>query len=238
MSARKERSWFGHLIALGILSAIDAHKLARRLFRHTLLKAIALIAALMLVAIMISSLISVWQVARGVQSMTENALVGLESSVAMRAMARESQLEMLRVNPGLSSRFSRADIERFSRELRALLGTYRQSSQEAEVRARLIEERLAIYVASTEAITASARPDTDAIQAADSAARDLVNAVEEAYQSNRVKLRLIAEEARQSTARALGLAKILWVCLAVIVAGVLLVYAAYQWLALPEEGET
>lgn len=238
MSRQHRISWVRHGAALLVLWLLDLHGRLRRLVSQTFWRTTVVLFALLFLAMVASSLLALWQITRSVQSLIGDAMVGLESSVAMRSAVRETQLDLLRLKLESERRLSSGEVEALRLDLARLLQTYRTEvfEPEDEANAQFIERKLEGYLATLRPLVDNPRPETETIKVADTAARELVEAVERAYQFNRARIHQSAEEARTSAERAIHVSKLLWLSLALFVSAVALVYLVYRWLTLPEEG--
>lgn len=229
--------WGRHLIALVVLAILDVHqRLRRRIGRNFLRVALGLL-SVTLTVIVFSSLLALIQITRSVQSLIGDSMVGLEASVDMRAAVRETQTDLLRLRVDPERKLSADEIDAFRKRMDQLMTNYRTGAfEEADRRnARAIESAMDVYVAALLKLSDSPAVDTQAIQAADDLARQLLADVMTAYQFNRTRVHASADEASNAAGQALRIAKRLGWSFAIFFLGVLLTYFAYRWLALPEE---
>lgn len=231
--------WCKHLWALVILSALDLHHILRRAVSRAFLRIAVIALSLSLLVMVLSGVIALRKVTHSVQSLIADSMVGLESSISMRAVVREAQLDLLRVQMTSDRNLPLAGVEAFQRKMALLLQEYRKGAFEAEDEdyARLVEQRLEDYVEALQTLIRTRRLDTEMIRHADRMARQLIDAVEQAYQFNRMKLRASAQEADDAARVALKISNRMWWSLAAFAAGILLIYLAYRWLALPEDSD-
>jgi len=236
MNAKRGYSWLGHLVALLVLLSLDTYKRLRRIISKTFLRMIVGALGSGLLVMVLSSLLALRQITHSVESLVGDSLVGMESSVAMRSAVRETQLDLLRLQLNPDRRLRKAEVDDFNRRLRHLLARYRTGifETEDEANAQRIERRLAGYLDSLQPIIDAKHPESVAVKVADNAARELVEAVEQAYLYNRQRIHLSADEAGSAARRALQISNRLWWSFALFVFFMLLIYLASRWLALPE----
>ena len=229
-----------HSVSLLVLLMLDAYQRLRKVVSRAFLRSVVVLLSLGLLAMVITSLFALRQVTRSVESLVGDAMVGLESSVAMRAAVRETQLDLLRLQLTSERRLTGPGMAEFQANMTKLLQDYRAGIFEGEdaANARRIESNLGNYLAALEPVIDNPRPEPDAIRFADAAARELVDAVETAYQFNRLRVRLSADQAGSSAKHALNISKRLWWSFGIFTIFVALSYLAYRWLALPEENES
>lgn len=237
MSTERRIPLFRHQGALVILVLLDGHRKLRRLFNRTFLLVVASILTAGLLVMVISSLLALRQVTRSVESLIGGSMARLEAAVAMRALVRETQLDLLRLRVGQGEKLDEAEAARFEAAVREILGSYRTDIRDEEevANANRIAQRLGVYMAALTPLVTAGKPAADAIGGADDAARELVEAVESAYQFNREKVRQRAGEAKAAAHLALKISNRLWWSFGVFSLLIALTYAAYRWLALPEE---
>lgn len=236
MSRRRKGSSIHHAGSLLLLLALDVHQRARRVISRTFLRAAAGLLSVGLLVMTFTSLYALRQVTRSVQSIIGDSMVGMEASVAMRAIVRETQLDLLRLRIASDRRLPVSKVAAFEGRIYTQLRSYRRGvfDVEDEKNARRIEEHLGLYLATLQPIIDDPQPDVVAFTGADEAARELVDAVETAYQFNRHRINVSAAEASDAARRALAISNRLWWSFAGFATIIVLIYLAYRWLALPE----
>jgi hypothetical protein len=225
------------MAALSVLLLLDGHRKMRRLFSRAFLLAVVSILTGGLLVMVVSSLLALRQVTRSVESLIGGSMARLEMSVSMRSSVRETQLDLLRLRVGQGQRLDTTEARRFEKTITDLLHSYRAGIREEadNANADRIASRLGIYMAALQPIAAASTPATEAIRGADDAARELVEAVEAAYQFNREKVHQRAAEAGDAARLALQISNRLWWSFGVFALLIAIIYATYRWLALPEE---
>jgi hypothetical protein len=219
-----------------LMLALDAHQALRRLLSRTMLRVTAIMLAVGLLLMVFSSLFALRQITHSVESLMVDSMVGLESAVAMRSAVRESQLQVLRGQANNNHRLLKAEVETFAQEFEELLGEYRAGlfDGQDERNVSIIERKFTDYQQALLPLVDIASPSSEAFGEADQAARSLIDAVEQAYQFNRAKVRTLAQDASDTAGRALQTSNRLWGSLGAFAMCFLLIYLAYRWLALPE----
>ncbi len=226
-----------HLAALAVLLLLDGHRKMRRIFSRTFLLAVVSILTGGLLVMVISSLLALRQVTRSVESLIGGSMARLELAVAMRAMVRETQLDLLRLRVGHGEKLDATEAARFESAMLDMIENYRTGIRDSvdSANADKISRSLRAYMAALTPLAQAGRPAAEAISGADDSARELVETVESAYQSNREKVRQRAGEAREAARLALRISNRLWWSFGVFALLIAVIYAAYRWLALPEE---
>jgi hypothetical protein len=238
VNANRRIPHFRHLLSMLVLSMLDAHRKIRRMISRTLLRAVLGALALGLLAMVFSSLFALRQVTRSVKSLVGDSMIGVESAVSMRSAVRETQLQLLRMQTRPDRRLPASEVDAFRKKMTELLASYRAGIYEAEDEAnvRRIEQRLFDYLRTLQPIVAQPQPQASESEVADQAARELVDAVETAYQFNRIRIHASADEAGNAAERALAVSNRLWWSFGLFALLTLVIYFSYRWLALPEEG--
>jgi hypothetical protein len=229
--------WLRHCLSLLVLLAVDMHRRSRRLVTLSALRVLAGLLGLLLFTMVISSLYALRQVTRSVESLIGDSMVGLESSVAMRAAVRETQLDLLRLQLMRDRRLQAAEVDALKVKVRGLLRDYRSGvfEPEDEINAERIEARLDNYLQALQSFVDVHQPLSENIAVADEAARRLVEAVETAYQFNRRRIHASADEAASVAQQALGVSNRLGWSLAAFIAFGIIAYGAFRWLAPPTD---
>jgi hypothetical protein len=224
---------------MGMLTLLDLHQRLRNRISRNFLRGTVGVLSSLLVVITFSSLLALIQITHSVQSLIGDSMVGLETSVAMRAAVRETQLDLLRLRLSSVRKLPSAEIEAFHKKMDGFLVSYRTGVFEEadEMNAKAIENGLQDYLTTLVPLSDNPKPDIDFILAADQSAKDLVDVVEHAYQFNRARIHASADEAGGSAKQALRIANRLGWSFGIFIVAIVLVYLAYRWLALPEEND-
>lgn len=220
------------------LLMLDVHRSMRRMISRSFLRLLLGVLSLGLLAMVISSFYALQQVSRSMESLVGDSMIGVEAAVSMRAAVRETQIELLRIQITRGGHLPAADIAVLGNKMSELLRNYRVGVfvPEDEANAVRIEQRLALYIKSLQPISQEAQPVAADARAADQAAKELVDAIESAYQFNRIRIHTSADEVSNAVERALTISnRLLW-SFALFAVLALLIYLAYRWAALPEEG--
>lgn len=228
---------FRHFTSTVLLLTLDFNRWFRRRLDRAFLRTLTVLLGLLLAAIVLLSLTALMRITGSVNSLIVDTMVGVESSVSMRSAMRETRLDVLHLRLESNLRISEKEVTTLQRTFGDLLQKYRAGAFEPEDRrtAEAIEREVNAYVAALQPLVENAHPADAQIEAADMEGDKVLDLVEVAYEYNRARLHVSANEANTAARQALLLSKRLWWGFAVITGTMVLIYFAYRWLALPEE---
>lgn len=239
MKFKTGMSVFRHIAAILILLGLDIHQKLRRTGSRTFLRATTGALSLSLLLMVIIGLVALRQVSRSVESLVEDSMIGVESSIAMRAVVRKTQVGLLRMQSEKDRRLTLEEMHALKTSMAELLRDYRKGvySETDELNALKIEAKLSDYMQALQPIIENPNPEYTDMLSSEQAVRSLFDAIETAYQFNRQRIHSSAADARNSAKQALRIAYFLTWGFIAFIGTIILVYFAYRWLALPEELE-
>jgi hypothetical protein len=237
MIKRRHFTWARHLVVVGVLGLLDLHKALRRQLSRDFLRVVGLVLATILAIVVLFSLGALVQITRSIQSLITDSMVGLEASVDMRATVRSSQIDLLSIPTTTGKKMSADDVKGFLNNMNRLMVDYRTGIFDEVDRANAdaIQGALDLYMLSLVPLLDKVNPGVAEIRSADQAARNLIEAVEDAYQFNRDRVHASADEAGGAARKALLIANRLGWSFGVFLVGIGCLYFAYRWLAMPED---
>jgi len=240
LSDSRRFPFFRHTASVLLMLALDIHQRLRQLVSRTFLSVALAVISVSLLAMVVSGLLALRQVTHSVESLIDDAMVGLEASVAMRATVREVQLDLFRVQLRQDQQLSDSKWATFENRMQNLLEYYRTGSfdPEDEANAQRIEQRLVIFRQDLHPAIDRLNPSVELVRAADKSARELVDAVEMAYQFNRQRVHVSAEQASAAARRTLTIYYRLWWSFGIFTVLIAIIYFAYRWLAFPDDARS
>ncbi len=226
-----------HIVALILLSGLDAQQDVRTVLKRTFPRfAFGLLTSVLLVMVAFS-LWSLSQVTHSVRSMLSDAMVGVEATVGLRAAVREVQISLIQGRLEQDHMVTSEEVAQLRRKFDPLMKKYRSGVFEAEdeANAETIEACAKIYLEKLTPILDKKNPDVELVKQVQKAAIELVNAIDSAHEFNQTRMKENAEEARASAQDAIRISSLLWAGFGAFVVILMGFFFGTRWLALPKE---